>query len=443
MFGQITEKFQTIIRSVRGLGKITDRNIKETVREVRKTLLDSDINFKVVKSFIAKVEAKAQGTKVLKSVKPGEQFVKIIRDELVTLLGSETKSLALEKKPSVVILAGLQGAGKTTSAGKLAYSLKKSGKSVLLATTDIYRPAAIDQLNIIGRQIGVDVFADDMKSPINICSLALEKSCNLEKDVLILDTAGRLHINEKMMNEVQSISTLANPSEILFVADGMTGQDAVNSAIAFHRVLSLTGIILTKMDGDSRGGAAVSINYVTGVPIKFIGTSEGIDGLEVFDPLRVANRILGFGDVISLVEKAQKVFDQHNVDKIKDKIKLNSFDLNDFNNQLNQIKKMGSFGQTLKMLPSMNSKIIKTMNMDDRQLIWTEAIINSMTLKERKMPNIIDGSRRLRIAKGSGRSVQEVNSLLNQFQYMKKMMKKIKNLKQINFPGLGNLNNFK
>ena len=438
MFGQITEKFQSIIKNVRGLGKITDKNIHDTVREVRRTLIDADVNFKVVKSFVSAVEQKAQGTKILKSIKPGQQFVKIIKDELVKLLGSESKSLILNNKPSVVLLSGLQGAGKTTTAGKLAFTLMKEGKSVLLVAADIYRPAAVEQLKIIGQKIKVDVFEDKNLSPELLCNKALEKAKLLEKDVVIIDTAGRLHIDKEMMGEVKKIAEKTSPEEILFIADGMSGQDAISSTLAFHEALSLTGVVLTKMDGDSRGGAAVSISHVTGVPIKYIGTSESIDGLEVFEPSRIADRILGFGDIISLVEKAQSVFDEENENKIKEKIRLNDFDLQDFNNQLKQIKKMGPIGKLLELMPGMNSKTLKNMNMDDRHLKWSEAIISSMTIDERKTPNIINGSRRLRIAKGSGRPVQEVNALLNNFSQMKKMMKKMKNFKQINFPGIGN-----
>jgi len=435
MFGQITEKFQAIFRNVRGLGKITDTNIHETAREVRKALLDADVNFGVVKSFVSDVEKKAQGTKVLKSIKPGEQFVKIIRDELVGLLGSEKKYLNINRNPSVVMLVGLQGAGKTTTAGKLANNLKESGRSVLLTAADVYRPAAIKQLQIIGKQIGIDVFQTKAKTPLDICQESINKANLLNNDIVILDTAGRIQSDEKMMREVKDIANVIVPDEILFVVDGMTGQDAVKSAKAFHNLLSLTGVILTKMDGDARGGAAVSISHVTGVPIKFMGTGESIDAFEVFDPQRIADRILGFGDVISLVEKAEKVFDVENANIIHAKIRSNDFNLVDFKNQLKQIKNIGPIGDLLTMLPTNNQKVLGMMNGDERQINWTEAIINSMTLDERKKPNIIDGSRRLRIAKGSGRTVQEVNSLLNQFQLMKKMIKKVKNYRQNKLSG--------
>ena len=442
MFGHITERFQTIFRNVRGLGKITDRNINDTVREVRRALLDADVNFKVAKSFVAAVAEKAQGTKVLKSVKPGQQFVKIIHDELVALLGTKPESLDLKSQPAVILLAGLQGAGKTTTAGKLALRLKQSGKSVLLAAADVYRPAAIQQLVTVGKQAGVAVYEEGIKDPLAICKRAIEEARSLKNDVVILDTAGRLHVDGGMMIEVQAISDGTNPDEILFVADGMTGQDAVKSAQAFHEALPLSGVILTKMDGDARGGAAVSIRKVTGIPIKFIGTSETMDGLDVFDPKRIADRILGFGDAVSLVEKAQDVFDEKKADAFQKKIAKNTFDLDDFRIQLQQMKQMGSMNQVLSMMPGMSSKALKQLNMDDRQVGWTEAIINSMTLDERQKPESIDGSRRSRISKGSGRPVQEINALLNQFYQMKKMIKKMGKIKHMKLPGMGNFGRF-
>ena len=440
MFGQITEQFQTIFKNIRGLGKITDKNINDSVRQVRRALIDADVNFKVVKSFVADVEEKAQGTKVLKSIKPGQQFIKIIRDELVSLLGSKDTGLNLNYDPAVVLLTGLQGAGKTTTAGKLALKLKEEGRSVLLVAADVYRPAAIKQLIKLGRQVDVPVFTGDTNDdPLKICRDAIEKARSLKNNVVILDTAGRLHIDSNMMEEIQSIAHNTQPSEILFVADGMTGQDAVRSALSFHEAVPLSGVVLTKMDGDTRGGAAFSIKNVIGVPIKFIGTSESITGLEKFSPDRIADRILGFGDVVSLVEKAEKIFDEKNAQEIKNKISNNSFDLNDFKIQLQQLKNMGPIGELMGMMPGMNSKTLKQLNMDDRQINWTEAIINSMTEKERKDPNSMNGSRRLRVSKGSGRPVQEVNALLKQFDQMKKMMKKMKNYKNTNIPFMGNM----
>ena len=442
MFGHITERFESILRNVRGLGKITDKNINDTVREVRRALIDADVNFNVAKSFVNTVHDKAQGTKVLKSVKPGQQFVKIIRDELVILLGTDSKDLVLKNNPAVILLAGLQGSGKTTTAGKLAYRLQKSGKSVLMVAADVYRPAAVQQLITVGKQADVTVYEEGTGEPLAICKRGIEEARSLKNDVVILDTAGRLHVDGEMMTEIQQIADMAEPDEIIFVADGMTGQDAVNSAQAFHEALPLSGVILTKMDGDSRGGAAVSIREVTGKPIKFIGTSEKLDGLDVFEPKRIADRILGFGDVVSIVEKAQNVFDEDQAKDFQTKLVKNTFDLDDFKMQLQQMKKMGSMSQIIGMMPGMNSKALKQLNMDDRQVEWTEAIINSMTPGERQQPEIINGSRRLRISKGSGRSVQEINALLNQFSQMKKMMKKMGKMKNMKLPGLGGFERF-
>ena len=442
MFGYITERFESILRNVRGLGKITDKNINDTVREVRRALIDADVNFNVAKSFVNTVHDKAQGTKVLKSVKPGQQFVKIIRDELVILLGTDSKDLVLKNNPAVILLAGLQGSGKTTTAGKLAYRLQKSGKSVLMVAADVYRPAAVQQLITVGKQANVAVYEEGTGEPLAICKRGIEEAGSLKNDVVILDTAGRLHVDGEMMTEIQQIADMADPDEIIFVADGMTGQDAVNSAQAFHEALPLSGVILTKMDGDSRGGAAVSIREVTGKPIKFIGTSEKLDGLDVFDPKRIADRILGFGDVVSIVEKAQDVFDEDQAKDFQTKLVKNTFDLDDFKMQLQQMKKMGSMSQIIGMMPGMNSKALKQLNMDDRQIGWTEAIINSMTPSERQQPEIINGSRRLRISKGSGRSVQEINALLNQFSQMKKMMKKMGKMKNMKLPGMGGFERF-
>ena len=437
MFNQLANRFDSIFRNLRGLGKITDSNIQQTSREIRRVLLEADVNLEVTKEFVDRVKDRAEGTKVLKSVKPGEQFIKIIHDELVTLLGKEVKPLELgSKKPAVILIAGLQGSGKTTTCGKLANLLKKQKKSVLLTAGDVYRPAAIDQLVQVGKSINVPVYEQGAGDPVAICQSAVEEAQATKTDVVILDTAGRLHVDGEMMTEIQEIAEAVSPNEILFVVDGMTGQDAVNSAKAFSAALSLTGTILTKLDGDARGGAAVSITAVTGVPIKFIGVSEKTDGLEPFDPKRIVDRILGFGDVVTLVEKAQEVVDEDQAKQLEKKLKDATFDLEDFKDQLKQLKSMGSLNQIVGMMPGMNQKMIKGMDLDDRQLGWTEAIISSMTVAERKDPTIIDGSRRIRIAKGSGRSVQEINQLLKQFNQMKKMMKKMgkmklpKNLKQ-------------
>ena len=430
MFNQLAERFESIFRDLRGLGKITDSNIQQTSREIRRVLLEADVNIVVAKDFVNLVKDRAEGTKVLKSVKPGEQFIKIIHDELVALLGNDVKSLELgSKKPAVILMAGLQGAGKTTTCGKLAFLLKKQKKSVLLAAADVYRPAAIEQLVQVGKSIDVPVYEEGAGDPVAICQSAVDEAKASKTDVVILDTAGRLHVDGEMMNEIQEISEAVSPNETMFVVDGMTGQDAVNSAKAFAAALPLTGTILTKLDGDARGGAAVSIAAVTGVPIKFIGVSEKVEGLEAFDPERIVNRILGLGDVVSLVEKAQDLFDENDAKKLEEKLKNATFDLEDFREQLKQIKSMGSLNQIMGMMPGMNRKLMKGMDFDDKKLIWTDAIISSMTFEERKNPIIIDGSRRSRISKGSGRTVQEINQLLKQFTEMKKMMKKMGKMK--------------
>ena len=430
MFNQLAERFESVFRDLRGLGKITDSNIQQTSREIRRVLLEADVNIVVAKDFVNRVKDRAEGTKVLKSIKPGEQFIKIIHDELVALLGNDVKTLELgSKKPAVILMAGLQGAGKTTTCGKLALLLKKQKKSVMLAAADVYRPAAIEQLVQVGKSIDVPVYEQGAGDPVAICQSAVEEAKASKTDVVILDTAGRLHVDGEMMNEIQEISEAVSPNEIMFVVDGMTGQDAVNSAKAFAAALPLTGTILTKLDGDARGGAAVSITAVTGVPIKFIGVSEKVEGLEPFDPERIVNRILGFGDVVSLVEKAQDFVNEDDAKKLEEKLKNATFDLDDFRKQLKQIKSMGSLNQIMSMMPGMNRKLMKGMDFDDKKIIWTDAIISSMTFEERKNPSIIDGSRRSRISKGSGRTVQEINQLLKQFTEMKKMMKKMGKMK--------------
>ena len=442
MFGQITERFESIFRRVRGLGKITDKNINDAARDIRRALLESDVHFKVVKEIVSRVKKKAEGTKVSRTVKPGQQFIKIIHEELIDILGRDPKPLLFKGKPSTILLVGLQGSGKTTTAAKLAFRLKNTGKSVLLVAADIYRPAAVNQLQALGREIGVPVYEDRSKDPTAICIDSINEAESLISDVIILDTAGRLHVDGEMMVEIQKISDMIQPTEILFVADGMTGQDAVNSAMIFNEALPITGIILTKMDGDTRGGAAVSIREITGKPIKFIGVSEKMTGLERFDPKRIAGRILGFGDVVSLVEKAQEVANDEDMRKLQEKLVKNTFDLDDYKKQLAQIRKMGSINQLLGMLPGMNKNVLKKLNMNDRQLKWTEAVINSMTQAERERPEIIDGRRRSRIACGSGRPVQEINVLLKQFGEMRKLMKKIGKKKQIQFPGMNTFSNF-
>lgn len=430
MFDQITERFDTVLRNLRGLGKITDKNIQETAREIRRILLEADVNFQVTRDFVKRVQERSAGTKVLKSVKPGEQFIKIIHDELVTLLGNEPVPLEFAKKgQTVILMAGLQGSGKTATCVKLANRFKDQGKSALLVAADVYRPAAIKQLQVLADEIAVPVFEMGQDDPVKICSAAVEEAALSKLDCVILDTAGRLHVDGEMMVEIQQIAEAVKPTETLFVADGMTGQDAVHSAQAFNEALEITGTILTKLDGDARGGAAMSITAVTKKPVKFIGISEKTDGLEVFDPQRMADRILGLGDVVTLVEKAQKVVAESETVKIQEKLLENRFTLEDFNTQIKQLHKMGNLNQIMGMIPGVPRKMLQGMDLDDRQLSWTEAMINSMTLQERNNPQLINGRRRRRIAAGSGRSVQEVNQLLKQFTEMQKMMKKFGKMK--------------
>ncbi len=439
MFGSISDKFDFILRKIRGVGVINDSNINETMREIRRALIDADVNFKVTKKFVDSVKTKAQGVKVLKSIKPGEQFVKILRDELVVLLGTKSTDLNFKSNPSVVLLAGLQGAGKTTTTIKLANRFKSKGKNVLVVAADTYRPGAIDQLDILAKSINVPIYKEANSNPLRICRNALEYAKDRAIELILIDTAGRLHLNKNMMSEIKNISDLTNPDEILFIADGMTGQDAVNSAKQFNKDLPLSGIVLSKMDGDAKGGAAVSIKEIIGKPIKFLGTSEKIDGLDLFDPARIADRILGYGDVVALVNKAQTLFDDQSAKRLQQSIKRNTFTLEDYREQLIQIKKMGSINDIMKMLPVKMKKI----DTDEKSLIWVEAIINSMTKYERKNPSVLDGSRRLRISKGSGRSVQEVNALLNQFSKMQKVMQKMGKMNKKRIPNLNGMFGFR
>jgi len=430
MFDQITERFDTLLRNLRGIGKITDKNIQETARQIRRVLLEADVNFQVTRDFVKRVQDRSSGTKVLKSVKPGEQFIKIIHDELVTLLGDEPVSLEFAKKgQTVILMAGLQGSGKTATCVKLANRLNDQGKSVLLVAADVYRPAAIKQLQVLAEDIDVPVFEMGQDDPVKICTAAIEEAVLSKIDCVILDTAGRLHVDGEMMVEIQQIAEAVKPTETLFVADGMTGQDAVHSAQAFNEALEITGTILTKLDGDARGGAAISITTVIKKPVKFIGTSEKTDGLEVFDPQRMADRILGLGDVVTLVEKAQKVVAESEAAKMQEKLIENQFTLEDFNNQIKQLQKMGNLNQIMGMIPGIPRKMMKGIDLDGQQLSWTKAMINSMTPQERNNPQVINGQRRRRIAAGSGRSVQEVNQLLKQFTEMQKMMKKYGKMK--------------
>jgi len=430
MFDQISDRFNSLLRDLRGLGKITDKNIQDTSREIRRILLEADVNINVTRDFVKRVKERSIGTKVIKSVKPGEQFIKIIHDELVNLFGDQNSELDFSNQNcTVILLAGLQGSGKTTTCAKLAKRILDQEKSVLLVAADIYRPGAIKQLNVLAQKIDVPVFDSDTSDPVKICVDAVEEAKESNIDCVILDTAGRMHVDGEMMLEIQQISESVNPSETLFIADGMTGQDAVNSAKAFNEALEITGIILTKMDGDARGGAAVSITSVINKPVKFIGVSEKINGLDAFDPKRMADRILGLGDVVGIVEKAEKIVNETEAKIMQEKILKNQYNLEDFKDQLFQIQKMGNINEIMNMVPGIPGKMKNKVNMDEHQIIWTEAIINSMTEKERKKPQIINGSRRSRIASGSGRSVQEVNQLLKQFTEMQKMMKKFGKMK--------------
>ena len=434
MFEQLQDKLSGVLKTIRGQGKITENNISQSMRDVRRALLEADVNFKVAKAFVSRVQEKAEGEKVFTSVSPGQQFIKLIQDELVDFLGGDTEELEFNNTGlSVILMAGLQGSGKTTTSAKLASLLKKrQNRKPLLIAADLQRPAAIDQLEVLARQINVPVYSERIEDVVLVVKSGLKHAESLDVDTVLIDTAGRLHVDKELMIELKNIEAIASPDEILYVADGMTGQDAVTSSMAFSESISMSGIVLTKMDGDSRGGAALSIREVTQKPIKFLGTGESIDAIEAFHPSRLAKRILGMGDVVSLVEKAQDVFDEKSAMQMQMKMLKNTFSLSDFKDQLLQIKKMGSISQMMSMIPGASK--LKGMEMDDRQLTWIEAIINSMTPTERERPELIDGSRRKRIAKGAGRSVQEVNQLLKQFSQMRTMMKKFRKMGKGKFP---------
>lgn len=424
MFDGISKRFDTIFRNLRGLGKITDQNIDDISREIRKALLEADVNFLVAKEFVNNVKISAQGTKVLKSIKPGEQFINIIHKEMIKTLGEDSSSIDLSSNLNSIMLIGTQGSGKTTTASKLAFRFKNQEKKVLLVAADTYRPGAVDQLKTLGKQINVDVYHDDSNDPLLICKNALKEAKTKSVDIIIYDTAGRLNVDSEMMIEIKSLKEVLSPKEIFYVADSMTGQDMISSVKTFDEAIHLTGAIMTKLDGDSRGGAALSLRSVTGVPIKFVGVSEKYDGLEDFNAKQIADRILGFGDVVSLVERVEKIVKEEDVASLKEKISNNSFDLNDFRTQIHQMKKMGSMTELIGMIPGISRKF-KGLSFDENQLVWTEAIINSMTPDERTKPEIINTSRKKRIALGSGRNVFEINSLLKKFLEMKKMMKKM------------------
>jgi signal recognition particle subunit SRP54 len=428
MFENLTDKFEKAFQTLKGEGQITEINVAETMKEVRRALLDADVNFKVAKEFTDRVKEKALGQDVLTSIKPGQLLVKVTKDELTALMGGEAKDLNLTGSPTVILIAGLQGSGKTTFTGKLALHLKtKRNRKPLLVACDVYRPAAIEQLKVLGGQVGAEVYTEEgNKNPVQIAQNAIRFAREKGFNTVIVDTAGRLAVDEEMMNEIARVHSSIAPQETLFVVDSMTGQDAVNTAKAFNDRLNFDGVVLTKLDGDTRGGAALSIRTVVDKPIKFVGIGEKLDALDVFHPDRMADRILGMGDIVSLVERAQQQYDEKEARELQKKIAKNTFDFNDFLSQIQQIKKMGNVKDLLGMIPGMG-KALKGVDIDDDAFKSVEAIIGSMTPKERENPHIIDGSRRKRIAKGSGTDVQEVNRLLKQFDESKKMMRLMSN----------------
>ena len=425
MFNTLTEKLNSAFHVLKGHGKITEINVAETLKEVRRALLDADVSFKIAKEFTQRVKEKSLGKNVLTDLRPGQLMVKIVKDELTELMGGEHEGVNLSENPSIILLSGLQGSGKTTFGGKLAnYLKKKKGKNPLLVACDVYRPAAIDQLKLLGEQIKVDVYSEEgSKDPVSISKNSLKYAKENKKNIVIIDTAGRLAIDDVLMNEIGNIKDATNPGEILFVVDSMTGQDAVNTAKAFNDVLNFDGVVLTKLDGDTRGGAALTIKSVVNKPIKFIGNGEKLDAIDIFYPERMADRILGMGDVVSLVERAQDVYDEKKARELSKKIAKNKFGFDDFLNQINQIKKMGNLKDTVSMIPGMSQ--MKDVDIDKDSFKHIEALIQSMTPKERSNPKIIDHNRKKRIAKGAGREIQEINALLKQFEQMSKMMKMV------------------
>ncbi len=430
MFENLSERLERSLKLLKGQGKITEINVAETLKDVRRALLDADVNFKVAKTFTDTVKAKAIGQNVLTAVKPGEMMVKIVHDELVTLMGGETAQLNLSGNPTVILMSGLQGSGKTTFSGKLARKLKsEKARRPLLVACDVYRPAAIEQLKVLGQQIDVPVYSEDgNKNPVEIARNAINYAKANHNDLVIVDTAGRLAVDVEMMNEIEAIKNAIKPQETLFVVDAMTGQDAVNTAKEFNDRLDFDGVVLTKLDGDTRGGAALSIRTVVTKPIKFVGTGEKLDALDPFHPARMADRILGMGDVVTLVERAQQAYDEEQARALQRKINQNKFDFNDFLAQINQIKKMGNLKDLAAMIPGVG-KAIKDIDIDDNAFKGIEAMINSMTAQERANPSIINTSRRQRIARGSGTNIVEVNRMLKQFEQMRKMMKMATSMK--------------
>uniref|UniRef100_UPI004057629B signal recognition particle protein n=1 Tax=Alistipes sp. TaxID=1872444 RepID=UPI004057629B len=425
MFENLSEKLERSFKILKGEGKITEINVAETLKEIRRALIDADVNYKVAKNFTDEVKQKALGQNVLTAVKPGQMLTKIVRDELAQLMGGTATDINLQGNPAVLLIAGLQGSGKTTFSGKLAAFLKKKGRQVLLVAGDVYRPAAIDQLKVLGGQIGVEVYTEEgNQNPVEIAENAIKHARSKSYNVVIVDTAGRLAVDEAMMQEITAIKAAVKPSETLFVVDSMTGQDAVNTAKEFNDRLDFDGVVLTKLDGDTRGGAAISIRSVVDKPLKFISSGEKMDALQVFHPERMADRILGMGDVVSLVERAQEQFDEEEARRLKKKLVKNQFDFNDFRSQINQIKKMGNLKDVASMIPGMG-KMLKNVDIPDDAFKATEAIIDSMTPYEREHPEVLNARRRERIAKGSGTNIAEVNRLLKQFDETRKMMKMV------------------
>lgn len=429
-FENLSEKLQAVFKQLRGKGKLTEKDVKEAMREVKLALLEADVNFKIVKQFINKVNERAVGSEVLESLTPGQQVIKIVNEELIELMGSAQSKLTFSSKPpTIYMMVGLQGAGKTTTSGKLAGLLRKQGKNPLLVACDVYRPAAIKQLQVVGNNYNIPVFEmGDKLSPVDIAKASLEFAAKNRHDVILIDTAGRLHINEELMEELKNIKEAVRPQEILLVVDAMTGQDAVTVAESFNGQLGIDGIILTKLDGDARGGAALSVRSVTGKPIKYIGMGEKMEDLEPFYPDRMASRILGMGDVLSLIEKAQEAYDEKQAMEMAQKMKNNEFTLEDFLDQMQQIKKMGPLKDLIGMIPGMSQINLNDVEMDPKAMAHIEAIIQSMTKEERQNPSILNGPRKKRIANGSGRTIAEVNRLLKQFEDMKKMMKQMNTL---------------
>jgi len=441
IFEGLSGKIQDAIKKIRGKGRVTEKDVKDMMREIKLALLEADVNFKVVKDFINKVSERAVGQEVLESLTPGQQVVKIVHEELISLMGQvPSKPTLSPKPPTIYMMVGLQGSGKTTTSGKIANFMRKQGRSPLLVACDVYRPAAIKQLQVVGSQLNIPVFsAGDKMNPVDIAKAAVEHAKSNQNDLVIIDTAGRLHIDEELMDELKNIKAAVHPHEILLVVDSMTGQDAVNVSQSFNEKLGIDGIILTKLDGDARGGAALSVKAVTGKPIKFVGMGEKLSDLEIFYPDRMASRILGMGDVLSLIEKAQEAFDEKKAIELERKMRTQQFTFDDFLDQMQQLKKMGPLNQIFSMIPGLNAKALKDIDIEanEKMLSRTEAIIKSMTKQERTNPSIINASRKKRIAAGSGTTVQDVNRLLKEFEEMKKMMKMMTDMGKHGKKGIG------